>query len=626
MTEVYINNERVDLVDGNVSQTFQLNDISNISTRQTSYTNKFKAKKTPRNIKNFKNLGMVGKTPQNQPKTFPYKTPDARIVEDGVALVYKGYAVLAQTNEKDYDLVIYGGEKNFFDRIKELTIKDVYPDTFLTYTAEGISNAIDRNDNYVFTVLQYNNYTRTFPNKDNAYPPTTMYDTTRMTPQFFIKDLFRFIFEFMGYTVDYPMVDDFIFNSLLTNASQSVVNFGVTYGQNFNLKNVAPTFKVTELIKEIMIDYCLMVAVDELNKVVKFTKFDDVLSSEPEDWSSKFHQFKKETYKIDNYARFNKFVTKGNDSEEDYDLESLRISQMAYVAEDGLSYQEMSPNVTIPIYKLPTDEFTGTFGIDNYTINDEKVFYTSIFKKPKLCYFDRNHISWSFNSLDTQYNAIWGILPVDKSSNYLGYSQEHHLIDLLEYEYEFNDTATEFNPNNVGDYRKGNIQYSKLNFIKSKKQTLEPHLFYKKTLNFQHVFGLTDANGNTVYFVKDSVSIAAYKKCYNNIPVSGNSEWIVRKSPISFQSFLNMNYQGFVKVLDKMQTLTLTMNLSLVDIYQLDFTKRKYIKQLGGYFYLNKVMNYKNGKLTECEFIRVPVNFYETSAYYYNATQMIGTL
>ena len=626
MTEVYINTERVDLVDGNVTQTFQLNDISNISTRQTSYTNKFKAKKTPRNVKNFKNLGVVGKTPTKDTKTFPYKTPDARIVEDGIELVYKGYAVLAQTNEKDYDLVIYGGEKNFFDRIKDLTIQDVYPNTFLNYNVNSISAAMDRTDNFVFALLQYNNYTRTLPNKNNQYLPTTMLYTTRMTPQFFIKDLFKYIFDFMGYTVVHPLTDDLIFNSMLTNASKSVVNFDVKYNQSFNLKQVAPTFKATDLIKEIMIDYCMMVEVDELNKVVTFTKFDDILNSEPEDWSGKFNQLKKETYKIDNYVRSNKFVTKGNDTIDDYDLESLRIGGLAYVGEDGNVYQEGSPNLTIPIYKPPIEEYTGTFDIDNYTIDEEKTFYTSIFKKPKLCYQDRNHISYSFNGIEAQYNAIWGLLPIDKSASYQGYSQEHSLIDLMEYEYEFDDAATTFNPNNVGDYRKGNVQYSKLKTIKSKKDVLEPLLFYRKTLNFNHVFGLTDGTGNTVYVTKNSVNIAAYKKCYNNIPVTGNTEWIVRKSPLSFQSFINYNYQGFMKVLDKMQTVTVSMNLSLVDIYQLNFKRRKYIKQLGGYFYLNKVNNYKNGKASECEFVRIPVNYYETSAYYYNATQMIGKL
>ena len=40
-----------------------------------------------------------------------------------------------------------------------------------------------------------------------------------------------------------------------------------------------------------------------------------------------------------------------------------------------------------------------------------------------------------------------------------------------------------------------------------------------------------------------------------------------------------------------------------IDIYNIDFFKLKYIEQLGQYFYLNKVVNFRDKKLTKCELI-----------------------
>jgi hypothetical protein len=43
-----------------------------------------------------------------------------------------------------------------------------------------------------------------------------------------------------------------------------------------------------------------------------------------------------------------------------------------------------------------------------------------------------------------------------------------------------------------------------------------------------------------------------------------------------------------------------------LDVKELDFFKLKYIKQLGGYYYLLKVNGFTNDETTKCELLKVP--------------------
>ena len=58
-------------------------------------------------------------------------------------------------------------------------------------------------------------------------------------------------------------------------------------------------------------------------------------------------------------------------------------------------------------------------------------------------------------------------------------------------------------------------------------------------------------------------------------------------------------------MLQTYKAVTVMMNLSVLDYYSLDFFKLIYIKQLGQYYYMNKVSGFKEGRLTKVELIQV---------------------
>jgi hypothetical protein len=57
-------------------------------------------------------------------------------------------------------------------------------------------------------------------------------------------------------------------------------------------------------------------------------------------------------------------------------------------------------------------------------------------------------------------------------------------------------------------------------------------------------------------------------------------------------------------MLDKSKLLICNINLKYTDITNFDFTKLYYIEQLGSYYLVNKVLNFRNW-VTRVEMIRV---------------------
>lgn len=83
--------------------------------------------------------------------------------------------------------------------------------------------------------------------------------------------------------------------------------------------------------------------------------------------------------------------------------------------------------------------------------------------------------------------------------------------------------------------------------------------------------------------------------------------------------FKNLNYSKFIpeyyselkQIVNRAKVVTATIFLDAVDIYNLDFFKQVYIRELGANFYVNKVSDFISGKPTKCELVRIPPNVYQ---------------
>jgi hypothetical protein len=77
---------------------------------------------------------------------------------------------------------------------------------------------------------------------------------------------------------------------------------------------------------------------------------------------------------------------------------------------------------------------------------------------------------------------------------------------------------------------------------------------------------------------------------------------------IGFDVLIPEYYETLISILDQTKFIVLSVNLTAIEIQELDFSIPIYLKlidrNIDGYFYINKIENYKGGA-TRCEFIRL---------------------
>lgn len=514
--QLFINGKEISLsADERVAITLQQNDLADVSKPNTSYTNKFKILKNADNIAAMEFLGVAGFTSR-----MPYRLNNVNLLEDSILLIQNGFCEIVDSDSKYYNINVYGSEKEFFEKIKGYTLQDVYPDENVTWNVNNLFHYTSGTTTFCFPIAQYSNasYHSNFVQQNN---PFTRCSSLEMSPNFFVRNLFKNIFLHVGYTFELPtsVTTDPVYNNLIVPSQKGVRANGVVYGQPFNVKNCVPRLDCITLIKEIMWRYGLVMQVNQSRKKVIFFKLSELItSSEIVDWSDKFSELKSEIYSIGNYGQTNIF-----------------------------EYADDEADENIPEF-YPANLLRGIFQLDNETLPNEKTVITSAIKKGKICKQEEL----------TGNTGVKGVVFLDFNSGQIVTGD--FLFDLFE--------------TTVSD--EGQIS----------NRDIPTYLMHLTTRNDIINFGIMDNFG--FYTTRDIVAKVATNE------------------NISFQDFINNHYQGLINVLNTPMLVKCKMNLNLLDIHNLDFNKRYYIKQLHSHFYLNKIKNWENGKEVEVELIRIP--------------------
>jgi len=83
-----------------------------------------------------------------------------------------------------------------------------------------------------------------------------------------------------------------------------------------------------------------------------------------------------------------------------------------------------------------------------------------------------------------------------------------------------------------------------------------------------------------------------------------NEGLIATTTGLNFNNLIGKYYLSFGLTINRPLVVDAELVLRNDDIYNLDFFRQVYLKQLGGYFYINKISGYKAGKLTKVQLIR----------------------
>lgn len=509
--QIFFNGKELDLnPESKVVITMQIKELGDLSKANTLYTNKFNIPKTANNVAIMNFLGVNGNNSR-----LPYTLNRVTLLEDSIVLLENGYAEVSGTSDKDYEVNIYGSEKVFFEKIKALTLRDVYPDTIIVWTPANLQPHIESESNFCFPIAQYADGTYHTPIEEagTMFPSFTVTDIKEISPHFFIKNLFENIFSYLGYTLVYPIANDPVFAKMVTPSQRGVSYFGVNHGTPFNIKNCVHDTTCDTLIKEILYRFGMIFQVDEFNKKITFTKLDTLIrNGKVIDWTNKVDSFKNEKYNMGNYAQRN-FFKYGEDIPDEKNAASVQDEMQGYFDIDN---KVLDVNTTVIESVVTKATFFG------HVIKDGRDRGQIVFKNPTVIY----------PLLNVAENVI-----DDKGI-------KKNRVNPFQFQYLKNIPTTEA---------------------------------YNFHINSQVVSGI--------------------------YPVTPR---ICTNENLSFQSFINSHYPQITNLLNNVVIVKAIMKLTLLDIYNFDFSSRIYLEQYGSYFYVNKITNFQKNKLTEVELVKIP--------------------
>lgn len=195
--ELYINNYRAELEPNTVvAITKQINNFGELKDRQSTFTNSLKLPHTRMNIFIMQQLGIIGKY-----SNVPYKKVNIRLRVGGVDIINNGYGIITKTDhvKQNYSISIYDGNIHFFDALGDLKLNDIdWSDLQHELTEDNFVNSFTHTDadGYIYAISDYGNY------KESKI------EINYQLPSLFVKNIWERIFNRIGFIPDfYPESD-----------------------------------------------------------------------------------------------------------------------------------------------------------------------------------------------------------------------------------------------------------------------------------------------------------------------------------------------------------------------------------------------------------------------------------
>lgn len=186
----YLNGFQLDLSDVKpIAYTRQINDLARLDTRQSNFTHKITLPFTQQNIEAVKNVGQLG----NQ-SNIPYQKNRFDLIdaESGKHLIYNGWAVIGATTLKGYEINVYDGIIDFYRTIENKNLTDCgISDLNHLKNLTNIVASWDDSLPYKYIIADYNGKVLTSDNKLNA---------DYLVPSAKISYLWERVHQFAGYT------------------------------------------------------------------------------------------------------------------------------------------------------------------------------------------------------------------------------------------------------------------------------------------------------------------------------------------------------------------------------------------------------------------------------------------
>lgn len=580
--QLYINDILIELAPRAVSRTLQVNNFREVKDRQANYSNNIKIPKTRTNTETFEFLGLIGSTTR-----LPYEQVDVKYVLDGIELISVGKGIFKSTTDY-YNLVIYDGNISMSDLLGNSTLADL---DYSSYNHD----------------LTYMEFLDSFTNTSGyiyGIKGTSAVNINNAIPSFYIHTLFDMIFTQVGYTISGAILTNTDYKSRVTTADigfDNTLTVDVTNVYTQAHSNSPSVNTGSKVYTDILLD-------------TKVVAADGV-------------------YKIDFTGTGIITVTSGNDYSVQVKRNGILQDSIAFTSGaqiDSYSlYAENTDSITVNI--RIESEFDGSIWLYAFTENftteislDESYYeiaFEDIMGSTKQIDFVKDvmqRFNLSFRKTrnvdeiefltsealltDTTNSEDWS----EKFSKKTGESYSSNFAQDNIFKYKYDESGDDFADGHLL-VNNTNAPTSKTILTSIFKASLKVGSDY--VLNYWNednepeqdglrIFKITTASDPSFAFRLNSSS--------NYITISKTVAYL-DFSDLSYQEELDNNYGTFKQMLDDYKIITVECNLSIVDIYNVDFFKLKSFSQLGRTYYLNRILNYKSNRVTKVELIQIPI-------------------
>lgn len=639
--EVYLNGYRLDTnSDTQISETKQINDFFEIQDRQSSYSNNFTVPGTPTNRKVFKMLGLVGSV-----STTPYRLANIEVRRKGIPTISGGFAKVSETSN-GYKINSYDGTIDLYKiigskKISELDFSDlgshqldeqIWKDSFNNTFQDG----------YIYALADYGN------------AENSSINYTFQVPSLFVKYLWNKIFSEAGFSYEYIGELD-IFESdefeemiiTLDNGVYQPIEDDDLQGLVLEMEKQ----KQTNLQAETYTFLGNLIVTQALQfGTVEYVKFNLVTDTQGLINSSFSNQYNK-TRIVISQASFYKFDVSGfvfNEATTGLALYIERNGNVLFTVSDEFAQGNNDIDFSELVFLEEGDQIEVKFISDpddlilryNYNLN------VKLFENSDGLIVNFNSFLTSITQKDFIKDVMhhFGLLQQRKDLTYQFLRIEELLTDYDNAEnWSSRFSERESEKYSIGSYaRKNHLKYKYLNendryanaIIQIDDDTIQDET--------DIIERLYNAPSNSVVYIntkrlrlcqlyeksfEDDGSLKEIKSKKTNPFLmriernTGSFEYNPEGSdttttftgtyPVGTFYNFDMNeivanhYTAFSNMISLAKKNDSNLFLSVIDIYQLDFLRLKFIKQLGGFFYLNKVQGFTGEKKTKTELIHV---------------------
>lgn len=205
---ILVNNKEIELGKQRINLTYQLNDIGNIKTRNSTFSQTLKIPKTSKNIETFEFLGVIGNKTR-----LPYKKIRCDYYENNINIINKGFLVINKITQDYYECNIFDGIIDLNEKIDGKTLKDLnYCDLNHVLNLQSFTQNMENKDGFIYALADFGE-----GNLLKAQVET-------QSPSLFIHTIFKKILQFadIHFTGDFFKIEnnDF-YNEVFTMAKGS---------------------------------------------------------------------------------------------------------------------------------------------------------------------------------------------------------------------------------------------------------------------------------------------------------------------------------------------------------------------------------------------------------------------